>query len=544
MTDTLVFMRHAKAKTYVEGQSDFERDLSEAGKRSLAATLGEQIAPMRGFKGTVTIWSSPANRALQTAELLAKALKSSGIKVAGEIELVQELWDQDFDGVMAQVESCDSNMVVLVGHNPFIEESCRRLTGSSIRFSTGGMAAISLVDLSGRVGSSADDGQKRLLWYAQGPVSQRWKTLVQMEKILAKGADNVKSRLDSFLSEPSDIETMHKFRVSIRTLRSLVAFVKPWQDAAQNDEMNQNLKAIVAQTSRLRELDVFAEQAKESTAGSDELVAFCENEAAIERNRVYEFLSGKQATKHLDRVCRCTRNLQWKRKYLKNGLPACDIRARFDKLASQLELELAMLDLAEVEHTHDVRKRAKRVRYVAENYKGFIGEDAVGIAKGMTKHQDNLGAVCDARVNIDIINGYADRDIPEAVAWDLALLRAQNEMYLYTTLKDNQQAMSEANAAADGDSAASEAAETGEAAEAEAAGETTGEAADAKAEAAEVITAEAVTTEAVETAEAEAGEADEVPDEAEASEVADEAGDAHNGAETEPSAVDTQSENA
>ena len=67
----------------------------------------------------------------------------------------------------------------------------------------------------------------------------------------------------------------------------------------------------------------------------------------------------------------------------------------------------------------------------------LIGADAVDIAKNMTAHQDNLGAICDARVNVDLINSFDAETLPEAVAWDLALLRAQNETFLYSTLKSS-----------------------------------------------------------------------------------------------------------
>ena len=50
-------------------------------------------------------------------------------------------------------------------------------------------------------------------------------------------------------------------------------------------------------------------------------------------------------------------------------------------------------------------------------------------------HQDNLGDVCDARANIRLINEFLERDLPETVVWELTLLRAQNETFLYSTLK-------------------------------------------------------------------------------------------------------------
>ena len=444
MASTLVLMRHGKAKAIEEGQTDFERELTEAGKRSLSATLVDQLVQMDGVPAPIEVWSSPATRAVQTALLLVAALKKRGVKVSNEVIMADSAWEQDGPKLLDDICDSPAETVIVVGHNPLIEDLTAELTGARIPFATGGIAAIRLnraeAGESQESQLTGNETSNRLLWFAQGPISQHWRTLVQMEKTLRNASDTVESRLVAFFENPDDVETMHKFRVSIRTLRSLIVFVKPWQDPKQNAAMQEDLKEVVAATSRLRELDVLAAQAREATATSDGLVAFCEAEAAEERARVHEVLAGKSAQKRLKRVYEEAKDIRWKKRFCEEGLPASDVRKRFDAIAEKLELDLADLDLADVEPTHDVRKAAKRVRYTAENFKDLIGEDAVDIAKGMTAHQDNLGAVCDARVNIEIINGFQDReDIPEPVAWDLALLRAQNETFLYTTLRNAQE---------------------------------------------------------------------------------------------------------
>ena len=441
MTKTLLLVRHGKAKTLAEGQQDFERELTEAGRRSLEACLPTELAPLGKKCGSVQVWSSPAARAMQTAKLVAKALKKMGIKVDGGVLEHDELWTQETIALIEQLDRCDADTVIAVGHNPFIEATTEYLSGARIPYATGAIGALSIdfEALASRdMPMDANSMQRaRLLWFSQGPVSQRWKTLVSFEKVLKSGINTVLARRDDFFENPNDIETMHKFRVSIRTLRSLVAFVKPWQEASQNSAMQVDLKEIVGATSRLRELDVLCEQARSASFSSPALVSFCEEEAARERESVKKVLSCKKTEKRLERVANNAECIRWKDPYVQEGLPATQARARFDELAANLEHDLSVLDLKDVEPTHDVRKNAKRVRYVAENFSDVVGDDAAGIAKGMTAHQDNLGAICDARVNIDIINGFTGRDLPEEVAWDLALLRAQNETFLYTTLRDS-----------------------------------------------------------------------------------------------------------
>ena len=67
-----------------------------------------------------------------------------------------------------------------------------------------------------------------------------------VESKLSDASDLVIARLDAFLVNPDDIETNHKLRVSIRTLRGLVSFLEPWQKRKQNGRVQRTLKKVVA----------------------------------------------------------------------------------------------------------------------------------------------------------------------------------------------------------------------------------------------------------------------------------------------------------
>ena len=437
MKKTLVLMRHGKALPLAEGQEDIDRPLSEAGRRSLAAMLPNMLKPLGCVKGPVCVWTSPARRASESAELMYNELKASKLQVAGPVEEHESLWTQDATAFLEELRTSEHETVIAAGHNPFVESLAETLCGATLPCATGALVCIRVNFLEdGSCSSASDKRGNRLLWFSQGPVSQRWKTLVELEGTLASWADTVAERKQRFLDFPEDIETLHKFRVSIRTLRSLVAFIKPWQDPSQNAQIQTLLKEAVACTSKQRELDVFARQAEKSPDCSPELVEFCLHEADEEREVVLKTISSKPYTKKLDKALALAKDIAWRPKRNRIGLAANDVRAHFDSMIGALEAEMDCLDLSDAELTHDVRKRAKRARYAAENFQDIVGADAVDIAKNMTAHQDDLGALCDARVNINMINGFLDRDLPETVAWDLTLLRAQNETFLITALKN------------------------------------------------------------------------------------------------------------
>lgn len=259
-------------------------------------------------------------------------------------------------------------------------------------------------------------------------------TPAQLQSVLAGIAEEIEGRREAFFADPEDVETIHRFRTRTRALRSLVAFVKPWQRAKQNAEAQSILREVVRYTSRLRELDVLQEQVCANPESSSELRSFCREEASVERAEVLRILASERVSTMFERAMAITRGIAWKRRCLELGLPSEVVRARFDAMVVAVEADLATLDLTDAERTHDVRKRAKRVRYVAEYYTGVLGTDAVGIAKGMNAHQDDLGDVCDARANIRLIDEFRERDLPEVVMRELTQMLAQNEAWLQSAL--------------------------------------------------------------------------------------------------------------
>ena len=259
--------------------------------------------------------------------------------------------------------------------------------------------------------------------------------LDQLQRTITQTAKAIEDRRKAFFNDPEDIETIHRFRTNIRALRSLVAFIKPWQKTRQNAETQAILKEVVRYTSRLRELDVLEKNVRADPNASRKLLAFCKDEASAERKRVLKILASKRVARSFRRAMASAKDIAWKKRYAKHGLPQGVVRARFDALIEAVGTELAHVDLTDSEQTHDVRKRAKRVRYVAELASDTLGPDAVDVAKDMTAHQDTLGDVCDARANIRLTSEFLLRDLPKPVKKGLVRLRKQNKAILRELLR-------------------------------------------------------------------------------------------------------------
>ncbi len=414
----------------MQDQRDADRSLTEAGMMALEARLPHMLGLLDTNGSVAHIWTSPALRARQTAELLEKALRKSHVPHKRRIEPHDCLWEQDLDGFLDDLRASKADLIFAVGHVPFVEDAVEELAGSTPPFSTGALGCLGVRDTIADLQDTA-----RLLWFVQGPVSAHWETLVQLQAALTRTVEAIEDRRQAFFAEPEDIETIHRFRTNIRTLRSLVAFIKPWQNRKENAEIQAALKEVVGYTSRLRELDVLERLVRSNPDSSLKLLAFCAKEASAERAKVLKVLSSKRVSKTYGRAIALAGDVTWRRRHTKHGLPRDLVRARFDSMIDSVRADLAALDLSDDELTHDVRKRAKRARYVAEFNGAVLGEDALGIARGMTAHQDALGDVCDARANIRLIDEFLQRDLPKVVARAFVSMRKQNEALLRNALK-------------------------------------------------------------------------------------------------------------
>ncbi len=135
---TLLLLRHAKSSWKDEGLADFERPLNDRGRKA-AELVGNFIA-----KQNLTIdlvISSPAVRARQTIELVLRAAKRSP-----ELRFDQRVYEASPTRLLeitSQIED-DRKSVLLVGHNPGMEELLTLLVGVEMHMPTAALAKVAL----------------------------------------------------------------------------------------------------------------------------------------------------------------------------------------------------------------------------------------------------------------------------------------------------------------------------------------------------------------------------------------------------------------
>mgnify|MGYP001570717758 CR=1 len=135
---TLMLLRHGKSSWNDPFLDDFDRPLKKRGRKA-AARMGIEIRD-RGILPDLVL-SSAARRAWETWKRFQKA---SGYE--GAIEKKKKLYftsPEDHVELLSRIED-SRERVLLIGHNPDLEEVLERLTGQSSALPTASLAVIDL----------------------------------------------------------------------------------------------------------------------------------------------------------------------------------------------------------------------------------------------------------------------------------------------------------------------------------------------------------------------------------------------------------------
>ncbi len=137
MSKVLLLLRHAKSSWSEAEQPDHDRPLSERGERD-APRVGRLLRDTDRLPDAIL--SSTAVRARRTAEIVAD-LSGYG----GRVETYAELYLASPETYVRTLRTLDEERrVLVVGHNPGLEQLATLLTGTPLTMPTAALAEIQL----------------------------------------------------------------------------------------------------------------------------------------------------------------------------------------------------------------------------------------------------------------------------------------------------------------------------------------------------------------------------------------------------------------
>ena len=160
---TLLLLRHAKSSWKDSELRDFDRPLNGRGLNA-APIMGKFISKRKLTPELII--SSPAVRARMTA-----ALAMEGGELQSELRYDERIYEADMETLLKVVSQIDetAETVLLVGHNPGMQELVKALTGEEHEFPTATLAQISL---------------KLDKWSSVQPASGRLKLLITPKSLI------------------------------------------------------------------------------------------------------------------------------------------------------------------------------------------------------------------------------------------------------------------------------------------------------------------------------------------------------------------------
>jgi phosphohistidine phosphatase len=155
---TLLILRHAKSSWKKPELPDHERPLSKRGKKE-APKVGQYLKDNDLVPDLIL--SSNARRASATAQAVAEACG-----FAGQVDLYQDLYLSE-PTIYLDILRClpdDAKRVLVVGHNPDMEELLTLLTEANEHLTTAALAVVDLPISSWEEMNEATDGRLKNLW--------------------------------------------------------------------------------------------------------------------------------------------------------------------------------------------------------------------------------------------------------------------------------------------------------------------------------------------------------------------------------------------
>lgn len=166
----LILLRHGEAQDVDDPAADAMRSLTAEGQKKLAHSL-PQLRLLLDPKKPLLIWSSPLNRARQTAQILRDGLADAGLDLPSGLPEYEFLATGDWGRFIQAARSLEpATCLVLVGHEPHWSQWSQRLCGCPLPFKKGAAACFDFDpgswDPLGN-GQAIWKGQGQLQWFVQ-----------------------------------------------------------------------------------------------------------------------------------------------------------------------------------------------------------------------------------------------------------------------------------------------------------------------------------------------------------------------------------------
>ncbi|QTF93398.1 CHAD domain-containing protein [Halomonas sp. BM-2019] len=423
----LYLIRHARAKQASTDADDHERPLSVRGQHQ-ATAMAEPMHRLGVFAGELHV--SSALRARQTLLGLDAALPELGL--AKRAHCLDALYTFEEKPLRRWLQVTDpaTDHLALIGHNPALLELARRLCAQAPkRLPTGGLLHIALPiatwhELGRQRGELLHTLSPReashALFQRKAPEPRPLDDLGIRQRVTDQLAHQYRMirSLEPGVAAGHDLEFLHQYRVNLRRSRALAETLLAILEIPGLGRALKGLQRQARATSELRDLDVFLENLArlppEATGEALRPLVTWLHERTREARR--------ELCHRLGRRAYARDMLAWQeaiasREFAKalTHLQERQIdQALQERLARHDALLTSLNDASPDAALHQLRKRVKRIRYLAELSPARYG----ALLESLKVRQECLGAFQDLCTQLDWLGAFRASSPGQALAED------------------------------------------------------------------------------------------------------------------------------
>lgn len=426
MEKTIILIRHGKAEPREGTADDSQRKLTQKGRKDL-----EKILPalkLRLGDRKLQLVSSRLPRAVQTAECIASAMGIQTFQLRDWVE------NGDYEGLREAYQNLAPGFtLVVVGHEPYLSDWSRQLCGFEIPFRKGGAASFRI---------TSKEPLSALPEWMLLPETQLQELNIdpcapavsEFRKILRLSCHESFAFLQKFLEAPNDPATVHRFRISVRTFRAVLSFMKPLLNPNQYTAIQNQMRKLANQMGNLREIDVLKSIWKKllkmhplPEEGKSVLVAALTAERQTEQELVYGDAS-EMITTIFDALIWVENTLKPETSCAgktEEAKPQSFVSFSKKRINSRLKkINNSVKGIADSDYRviHQLRIRIKKLRYAVSILNPLLAlgkEDTIASLKDL---QDVLGDYCDTQRNLSILQKLSTQDDSAGMLYESTLL--------------------------------------------------------------------------------------------------------------------------
>ena len=214
-----------------------------------------------------------------------------------------------------------------------------------------------------------------------------------------------------------DIESVHKMRVAVRRMRSLLRLVSNYHRSKTVANIEKRLRQIARALGAIRDLDVLILDLQQFSATlpsdaqkqANALISRLERRRAKRRKRLNTFFDSKGYERSLRQLERFAENTSKRERRPKRRHEPHELRHVLPSLLHQCLASVraydTVLPASDDKRLHALRVECKRLRYALEFFAPVLGSSVGEFLALTTSMQDSLGRINDIAVFVSRLQG-------------------------------------------------------------------------------------------------------------------------------------------